>query len=194
METELEAIESTLTGLAVTALPRLAGLSLPTPLPPPTAAPSVATDAELEAMFPAEIAGEAVTVESMRGDGLAAQVPQDQVDAINQALAPQGKTINDMSVGNASLSDTTIRAFRVRGADATALVPALLGLYMGSVSDVHQATVTVAGQPVIRVTGGPLADADDPAQQRLYVYPRNDVVWLVIGYEPKLSEIIGKLP
>ena len=46
---------------------------------PPTAAPSVAADPVLEAMFPAEIAGEAVTVRSASGDGLVAQMDPDQV-------------------------------------------------------------------------------------------------------------------
>ena len=187
-------LQNALVSLADLALPRLAALPLPSPRPTPTPQPSYAGDPELEALFPAEIAGEAVTVISMGGDGLAAQTPQEQIDAINQALAAQGKSINDLSVATASLTDATIRAFRVRGADAAALAPALLAIYLGPISDARQTTSTVAGKPVTRVTGGPLPDTDDPAQQRLYLYPRNDVLWFVSGYEPKLTEIIGKLP
>jgi hypothetical protein len=207
LETKLEDLKAMLTGLGVTVLPRLAGLSLPTPLAPPTAAPlgspapqpSLFPDTELEAMFPAELAGETVSAQSVRGDVLAAQVdpsnPDQQagLDAINQALGDQGKALTDVSFASATGNFGSIIAVRVRGGDAEAVATAVLGMF-GSLSDEHQTPATVGGKEVTHLTSGPPAATFDPSQRGYYRYANGDVVWVVNASEPALTEVFEKLP
>jgi hypothetical protein len=179
-----------LVALAELAVPRVAAIAVPTL----TSAPSFAGDLELEAMFPTEVGGEAVTVTSVGGRDLAAQSQPEQVELFNQALAQQGKTIDDVSLARASTSVASIVALRVRGADATALADGLISVLFSMVSDPQQTRITVAGKEVIRITSGPLPSADDPTQARQVVYPSDDVLWVIAAAEPELSEILGKLP
>jgi hypothetical protein len=171
-----ESIRDQLVALAELALPRLPAI-----------------DAALEALFPTEIEGRAVAVQSMLGDTIATTMSPAMLEAFTGALATQGKTINDMSFASANTPAGSIYAIRVAGTDAAALAPAWIPVMMSMVSDPQQSPVTVAGKSVIRVTSGP--PTDDPNQGSNYVYPKDDVVWFITSAgEPGLSEIIGKLP
>jgi hypothetical protein len=199
--------KTALTSLATIAVGRWDSLSIPEATPEPTAEPqpSFVGDQELVDLFPDEIAGEAVSVTSFNGQELLALAtnPEDQAtfQEITNALAPLGKSIDDVSFGLASVTNgsggsAVLAAFRVRGADATGLVPLILPLYkssfLSSFANPQETTTQVAGRDVIMVTDGPPSDTG----QKAYVYARNDVVWLavVVGTGIAIEDVLGLLP
>lgn len=182
-----------LTQLGALALPRMAGL----PQPVETAGPPEPTflpDAELEALFPTEIGGQALEVDSYQGAEALADT--DIPDAILDAMAAQGKTLDDVSVAQGYSFDTgtsalvMITALRVRGADMSAMVDAFVDALGEDGAPVERTTTQVSGKDVIVVR--PTAGSTDDRLQ--YVRPSGDVLWMVSATEPALSEVFSKLP
>lgn len=177
--------------LGATALPRMGSLPSETEEPDQ---PTFRPDDELEALFPREIGGAALTVESMQGAQAFSdtELPQEVLDA----LASQGKTLDDVSLATGYVFDpetvqlVTITAIRVRGADMGAMADALVSVLNGDEPPAEQTPTQVSGKDVTIVR--PTADATDDQLQ--YVYPRGDVLWVVAAVEPALSEVFSKLP
>jgi hypothetical protein len=84
--------------------------------------------------------------------------------------------------GSTADFSTFIYAFRIAGADATKYSSLLLAAMD---PESRSAPGQVAGKDVTVVT------ADAGTQ---YVYPRNDVIWVVTAAEPALSEVFAALP
>jgi hypothetical protein len=154
--------------------------------PAPAATPSLPPDVELEALFHATIGGQPLAVQSMAGAGLFAESAPDQVAKAQEVLAAQGKTIEDVSVANATLADPQVQilAIRVAGGDAKALTSLVIGMMSGLVT-FEEAPGEVAGKAVTVLTNG---------SQSLYMYGIGDVTWLVFAQEPALTEIFNALP
>jgi hypothetical protein len=185
--------QAALTSLAELALPRMATMALPTPIPPEPA-PSFFGDAELQAIFPTEIGGKPVTVQTLSGADLVAQSdpndPEDQAQRqqLEALLAAQGRTIDDVSVGFGFSFEPPpygISAVRVKGGDIAPFVPQLLPLLTTGMDNPQQTEGQVAGKTVTVLTSGATT---------AYAYPRNDVLWVVTAEEPVLTEIFQKLP
>ncbi len=166
-----------LRGLGELAFPRLATLVIPTPTP----YVAVQEDTELAARFPTEIGGKPVEVQTQMA------TPSDDADqqaAVDALLASHGKTMADVSSGVAFSMDPAyaILAIRVKGADAGAMRDQFLGMSgMGGTPTPGQ----VAGKDIVMSGTG---------DQTQYVYTKDDVIWLVSGQEPILTEIFQKLP
>jgi hypothetical protein len=175
--------QAAMTSLGELAVARAAGIALAT-LPPDAPLPSFTSDAALEALFPTDIAGQAITVQSLSGPAITEDVPQEFLDA----LAGIGKSAADVSIGFAyggADSAISITALQVDGADMAALKPQILPALFEGQEFVEGATVQLGGKDVISAT------ADDAAN---YLYPHGDVLWLVVADEPALTEIFQKLP
>jgi hypothetical protein len=198
---ELDALEADGSlDCAAVPVPSLEPIPVPSFVPDPSAAPEPLGDAELEARFPSEIAGEPVTPDSITGPELLAQADPDDpegqagFDALAAFLADNGRTMDDLSVGFAFLPTedelgATITAFRVRGSDAAALLEGLVPLITMDYGDPQRGTVTVGDRELVRVSDGPY----DPEGIYEVLYPRGDVVWAVSATDPLLSEILAAL-
>lgn len=167
--------EQALLTLGELAFPRLGTLAVPTPTP------RVQQDAELAALFPTEIGGAPVTVETMT-EGLTME--PDQQAQVEDLLASQGKTLADVSAGFAFGMDPAylISALRIRGADAAAL------------RDPFMAMSGLDGTPTTAQVGGKEVLVASVGGQTQHVYAHDDVLWLVAAEEPILTEVLQKLP
>lgn len=182
-----------LQALGVLALPRMATLPEPDETTDP-AEPSSVPDNELEALFPTDIGGTPLTVDSMQGADVFsdADVPQVMLDA----LAAQGKTLDDVSIATGyafdaqAMSMVVITALRVRGADVTTMADDFVSVINDEEAPAEQTTATIGGKEVTVVR--PTAESTDDELQ--YVYPKDDVLWVVGAVEPALSEVFSKLP
>lgn len=179
-------------GLAAAALPRLAEIPLPSPEPEPTdfPMPSFTGDADLAALFPKELGGETLQVQTLSGADMTAFGDADSITMLTDELTKIGKTIDDVSVGIGFSSAGSINALRIRGTDMTTLAQDLMSLLNSDMDDPQQSSATIGGKQVIKVTDGPEADATDVR----YLYPRADVLWEVRAEEPGLSEAFAALP
>lgn len=187
------AVIQSLGGLVV---PRLASIPLPAQ-PTPTPAPSYVGDPDLVALFPTQVGGQPVQVESRDSAEMLASVdPTDEatqavLQTLQTALATQGRSLADLSIAMSFLSG--IYALRVKDADVSSLVGSMLPVFTSSMlrmNDPQQQMAQVAGKTVIVITEGP----DSPGAQKLYAYPMDDVLWLVSVTDPALTEIFQKLP
>lgn len=186
--------QTVLQELAAAALPRVASVPEPEETDEP-AEPTFAPDNELEALFPSEIGGAALTVESASGaDAFAdTELPQ----AVLDAFAAQGKTLDDVSLATGYVFDpqtlqlVMITAIQVRGAD------------MGAMADTFVSVLNGDGEPPAEQTPGQVSgkdvtivrpDTDSTDEELQYVYPKDDVLWVVAAVEPALSEVFSKLP
>jgi hypothetical protein len=191
--------QAALTSLAELALPRLASISIPVPATAEPG-PSFTGDAELIAMFPDEIAGQPVDAVSMTGAEMLGlgdtEDPETQaaIQQINGALAPQGKSIQDLSVAFATVFSgnavSSVSAVRVRGADMVPVSEALLPLFLTGLDDPQRTPAEIAGRNVTIITDGP----NTPDAPRQYLYIKDDVMWIVGAGEPDLTEIFQQLP
>ncbi len=182
-----------LQGLGAVALPRMGSLSEPTATETPEQ-PTFAPDNELEALFPSEIGGAPLTVDSMQGAQAFSDTELPQ--AVLDALASQGKTLDDVSLATGYVFDpetlqlVMITALQVQGADMTAMADALVSVIDGDEPPAERTPAQVSGKDVTVVR--PTAESTDDQLQ--YVYPRDDVLWVVAAVEPALSEVFSKLP
>ena len=171
------------------ALGRIDSIELPVE-PTPEPEPSFFGDAELQALMPTTVGGEPIESQTASGQDLAAQIdPEDpdsqaEFQALVDALASKGKTLDDLSVGFAFYftEDTGggVTAVRVRGLDINNFVVDLLPLLLTDFDDPQQTPGQVAGRDVTIVTDGP----DGPDAERQYVYPRGEILWVVAAEGP----------
>jgi len=179
--------------LGAAALPRMGSLPQPAETEMP-AQPTFAPDNELEAQFPSEIGGAALTVESMQGAQAFADTELPQ--AVLDALASQGKTLDDVSIATGYVFDpqtlqmVMITAIQVQGADMTAMADAIVSALNGEEPPAERTPAQVSGKDVTIVR--PTVESTDDQLQ--YVYPKGDVMWVVSAVEPALSEVFSKLP
>ena len=100
-------IEAALTQVMEAALPRMSSITFAEPTPQPM--PSFRTDSELVAMFPTTIAGQPVEAGSFMFTDMLAAFPSDpesqaSIDRLTEILASQGRTLDDVSIGQAYIS------------------------------------------------------------------------------------------
>ena len=170
------------TGPPATVAPVLTEAPLPT-----FAVPSFVGDDELEAMFPADIAGEPLTVVSIAGSELPKTLGGQQLIDVLDALH---KTPADLSVAFSGTSQVTIQAFRVKGVPATKILPEIVAVYQeGTGATSSQARF--AGKSVTKFAP---PSGSDPA---VYIYLSGDTVFTVGGANATdaiLTEVFTKLP
>ena len=182
-------------GAAATTAPTTA--ATPTTAPPPTivlpslglpgsfALPSFSSDTELEAMFPKDIGGKALTVRSMSGADFMAFGGS----GMSPALDKLGKTPADMSVAFGGTIDGSIVvvAFRIQGSSADQFLSA----YIATAQNAQGAVITDAS------FGGKAAKKVVSPAQTVYIYLHGDVTWTIGGSaltDATLNEIFSKLP
>jgi hypothetical protein len=182
------------TGAALTqvmeaALPRMSSITFAEPTQRPL--PSFRTDAELTAKFPKTIGGQPVNVQSFFFADMMAMGGTDPEDVqqINDALAPFGKSINDLTIAFANVGtdpQTNITAVRVIGGDARAILTALLPTLIAELDNPQTTAGQIAGRDVTIVT--------EASGDVTVYYASGDTIWSIQAAEPALSEVIGQLP
>lgn len=185
--------QAALADLGALALPRVGGLPQPSETEAP-AEPTFVPDGELEALFPTEIGGRSLDIESRQGTEAFADddVPQAFLDA----LASQGKTLDDVSVATGYSFDAEtqqlvmINAIQVKGADMATMQDVLVEALNEGEEAATQTTAQVGGKDVTVLQ----PSADSTEEELQYVYAAGDVLWVVGAVEPALSEVFSKLP
>jgi hypothetical protein len=179
-------MQDALMSLAALAVERQASLVAPPAPATPAPRPSNHADTELEALIPATIGGQPLTVQTMTGQQVFGSTDAQSLQAINDTLATQGKTIADVSVLIAYPADysSVITAVRVKGGDAAAFTPPLIAALSTGTETAPQPG-QVAGKDVTVLT---------VSSQQQYAYPHGDTVWVVAAVEPALTEIFTALP
>lgn len=150
------------------------------------ALPSFSSDAELEGMFPSDIAGQPLTVQSMSGSDFLGFMGGAN-NPLGPALTQLGKTPEDLSVAFGGTADgsVTVFAFRIKGVNADTFLNAYTGV-AGSQSGTTITDANLGGKAVKQVaTGG----------TNVYLYLHGDVIWTVTSTNPAtLNEAFTKLP
>jgi hypothetical protein len=155
----------------------------------PAAAEGRHADPELEAMLPAKLGGVVLVVESQAGTDLATGSA-----AFDAFLAGLGKTRADFTLASAYAQGglkAAAGAWRVRGADTAALLPAFKAtVQTSSATPLVTTGETLAGKEVTRI-----GDPGQMARGSLYVFARGDTLFFVQTPDPALAaEAVEKLP
>lgn len=146
-------------------------------------------DRDLEALLPAKLGGVVLVIESQAGVDLATGSA-----AFDAFLTGLGKTRADFIVASAYAQGglkAAAGAWRVKGADTAALLPAFkTAVQTSSATPLATAEETVAGKRVTRI-----GDPGQMAQGSLYVFARADTLFFVQTPDPALAaEALEKLP
>jgi cyclophilin family peptidyl-prolyl cis-trans isomerase len=159
-------------------------------------------DPTLEALFPAEINGEPLIIDTTNGVELQSQIDDAFRGELEGVLATLGAQLDDLSIGGGSIGaqddGVSITAMRLAGGDGAALRGSILPLLL-SFGDLQETTQAYGGKDVTIVTDGPV-DGDPAAspaadgQTRFYTYANGEVLWVLQGTEPWLSAALAALP
>lgn len=149
--------------------------------------PSFHGDQNLEELFPKELGGATVAVQSMTGEQFSLSGLSGDLDKVLTSL---GKTPADLSVAFGGASGMTIIAFRISGVPASAIQDAAFKVFQAdtpsTISD-----VTIGGKSVKKVT------PTDTTEDLTYIYGVQDVIFTVGGSDLSdalLNELFSKLP
>jgi len=193
--------QAALSALAAVAVARFGSLSIPEQtLSSPGPQPSPVAEVPVKDLFPADLRGPfdepldvATTIGAEALDAFFGGDPETRasLEQLVAALVPLGKTLDDVSVGNATLNDalTGLLALRVRGADASMLLPQVTPLIVAKFlsnpggfvqfGKPRQAAARVGGKDVTLLT--PARKSPSAGQAYAYFYAQDDVVWVIIG-------------
>jgi hypothetical protein len=174
------------------------------PLPsitiPPVDVPSISLtpDQGLEDLFPDDIAGNPLNVNSAQGQSVMALLNEDDPEAFNQFLGGLGATLDQVSAAisfnlwpGATATDftgLTITAVRVAGVPGTTTITGLVNLVSENIENATASPATVSGKSVTAITN------PEDAEETVYLYAAGDVVFLVGGTQSHVEEAFTKLP
>ena len=166
----------------------LLGLLLAAALAFSTSAADRHADPQLEALLPKSLGGVALTIESQAGTDLSTNSA-----AFDAFLKSLGKTRADFVVASAYAQGTlraAVGAWKVAGADSTALIPAFKTVLQASSTTPLTVTEdTLSGHPVTKI-----GEKGELAQGPLYAFARDGTLFFVQTPERALAEeAIGKL-
>jgi hypothetical protein len=135
----------------------------------------------LTALFPTEVGGLPVFVDVMNGRDFLAYVDLGNA-AIEEALASQGLTLDDLSIATASTPEGDITALQAPGMDAELLVPAVTERF---------SALGATATPTERAGKSLVSFAD----QGIWLYASGDVLWMITQPDgPALDAILEALP
>ena len=144
-------------------------------------------DPSLLALVPTQLGGEELLLSNLwvdkeypAGDGWSGE-------ELRKALKKAGRKASNVSIVSAQLFDASasLSALQVKGGEATAFAPAASTRSLGKGWTSTPETFTDGTVHVVVDTTGQVTN---------YVFPKDDVVWVVRAEEPSLSELLGLLP
>jgi hypothetical protein len=190
-----------------TEAPAATGTPLPTQAPtlePPaptdgTAPGTIAPDQPLEDLFPDELGGRQLEVQSATGEAILTLMGETEPDDLNEFLGDMGASIDQMSVAFAfsfgpgatadEFTGVTLFAYRIRGVQGSQMLTRLAEMVREDAEDAELGTATISGKTVTTVRE---QDADEDATA--YLYPVGDVVFMAGGTPSLVEEAFAKLP
>ena len=162
----------------------------PIPTPAPTPTPDLSTpEGYLTSLMPGSVGGEPLTLQS-GGNGWIANFDDKTIKWAQAELKKDGKTLDDLSSMLAyNTTGTNILAMRVPDVDVNPLVDLVVGSYrsMGAIGKKTKAEpVDLAGRSAFSLKA---------QGQTLYLYPKDDVLFLVqVPDDAALLEVFAALP
>lgn len=157
----------------------------PSPNPSSTATPGASISGDLAALLPTEIAGNAMTIEPSSDPARSFMILWNDEQVAQNLLNTLGASSSDIDVvysyvsGNTVPNRVSVDAYRVAGADGTALRDGMVEnyrAYFEQQSPVSVTQETVAGKQVVL-----LEFPNAPAGQGQYFYSVGDTVFVVSG-------------
>jgi len=149
---------------------------------------------QLEAAFPATLAGRPLDITSFSGDEVIAGVDADDpVLELVELTAAHGSRISDFSIASASVRDRDpfigLLAATIDGVPAIDVIDDLTRLILETDQHVESTREIIAGLEVTRV--GPGSGLTGAAV--VYVLPVGDIAWYVVAEPGDLEEILSAL-
>jgi hypothetical protein len=165
----------------------------PMAVPPTPAGPS-APGVGLDTLFPATLGGAPAEVLLSQGKAAFASYDPAFVSSMNDILVSHGKTIEDLTVANATFvakgQQWLVSAYQVPGLDASVTASLFDPLIAALYPKAKRAEMTVGGKPVTLLSNGKYS----PKGRFTYIYLRDDVMWEVDAVDPDLTQIFTDLP
>lgn len=177
-----------LRGPVLAALPG-APVPPPIPTPAPTPTPDVSTpEGYLKSLLPGRIGGEPLSVQVL-GPGWINMVDDATASWVKKELKKVGKTYEDLSsVVAVTGSGSQLLGLLVPGVDVAPMVDLWVGAQkaMGAVGKKAKTTpVEIAGRAAFSLPS---------TSGTMYLYPKDDVLWVVQVPEAALEEVFAALP
>jgi hypothetical protein len=183
-------------------LPTVPPITIPSiDIPPIPTAPQLSfqPDANLEALFPDTIGGHTLAVTSATGRDVIPAFANNNPEEFLNVITGLGSTIDQVSAAmsfniwpgptEGDFTGLTMIALQVRGIPAPATLTALVDLTKDSVDNAVVGTQTIGGKSVTGITN------PEDAEENVYLYAWNDVVFLVGGLpQANVEEALSKLP
>jgi hypothetical protein len=164
-----------------------------------TAPGTIAPDQPLEDLFPDELGGRQLEVQSATGEAILTLMGETEPDDLNEFLGDMGASIDQMSVAFAfsfgpgatadEFTGVTLFAYRIRGVQGSQMLTRLAEMVREDAEDAELGTATISGKTVTTVRE---QDADEDATA--YLYPVGDVVFMAGGTPSLVEEAFAKLP
>jgi hypothetical protein len=163
-----------------------------------TAPGPVTPDQPLEDLFPDELGGRPLEVQSATGQGVLTLFGETEPEEMNEFLSDVGASIDQMSAaftfsfGPGATADefegVTIFAFRVRGVPANDLMARFAEMIREDAEEAEVGTTQISGKTVTFVS------QSDDEEDNAYLYPVGDVVFFLGGTRSLVEEAFSKLP
>jgi hypothetical protein len=171
----------------------------------PTPGTTALPDQPLEDMFPDDLGGQPVQVQSAQGATITSLFQGSDAAEINEVLAPFGKTVDDASAAFAihlipnptdptDIRGATLVALRVQGVPSQDLIARFAQLIAEQQAEAGEspaaiAPATISGKSVTRVT-----PAGAPEDGHLNLYGIGDVMFMIGGTPALVEEAFAELP
>ena len=160
----------------------------------PSPAGSSAPGVGLDTLFPATLGGAPAEVLMSQGKAAFASYDPSFVSSMNDILVSHGKTIEDLTVANATFvangQQWLVSAYQVPGLDASVTASLFDPLIAAFYPKAKRAEMTVGGKPVTLLSNGKYS----PKGRFTYIYLKDDVLWEVDAVDPDLTQIFTDLP
>jgi hypothetical protein len=161
--------------------------------------PSIVPDQPLEDLFPDEVGGQALNVQSATGQSIMTLFNNSDTAEFDAFLADLGTSIDQLSAamgimfippptGGGELSGLTMMAMRVRNIPAATVAEKFGDLVRQDIENAQISQQSIAGKTVTAIV-----DPEDP-EASAYLYPVGDVVFMVGGTPDLVEEALSKLP
>jgi hypothetical protein len=210
--TALAAVACGGTAVIPSGLPTIPPLPSGPPTVPPITIPSIEIpplpsipqlsfqpDLNLESLFPETIGGNPLEVTSATGSDVIPAFASNSPEDFMAVITGLGATIDQVSAGmsfnlwpgptEGDFTGLTMIALQVRGVAAPQTMAALVGLVQEDVDNAQVGPQTIGGKNVTGITN------PDDAEENVYLYAWNDVVFLVGGSpQAYVEEALSKLP